>query len=285
MKPSEAQLAAWRRQLEGKPPQAMLAWAVDTFPGRLVFATSLGPEDQVLTHMLATAHLPIPIFTLDTGRLFPETYSLLETTEKHYGKRIEVFFPDQTEVEAMVHEHGVNLFRKSVELRRHCCGVRKLAPLRRALAGKAAWIVGLRRAQSLTRQELSTLQWDDANGLVKLSPLADWSESDVWDFIRNHRIPYNPLHDQGYPSIGCACCTRAVLPGEDPRAGRWWWERAEHRECGLHTTPVVAQRAAPAPPPVITQRAARPRATLARHAAQRRTDDARHAAQLRRGRS
>ncbi len=233
-RPSDAQWTQWQEDLHDRSAEEIIQWAARTFPDKITFATSVGLEDQVLTDMLARLAPHVPVFTLDTGRLFAESYTLLAETEARYGLSIRVYFPDATEVEEMVAEHGVNLFRNSVELRKRCCAVRKLHPLRRALAGRDAWMVGLRREQSVTRGALSPLEWDEGNGLLKISPLWNWSDVDVWDYVRAHHVPFNPLHDQGYASIGCAPCTRAVLPGEDPRAGRWWWERPEQRECGLH---------------------------------------------------
>jgi phosphoadenosine phosphosulfate reductase len=224
----------WQVHLETKGPDKVIQWAVDTFRDRLVFASSLGTEDQVIIHFLAQVYPETRIFTLDTGRLFPETYELIASTEARYNLKIEVFIPNSAEVEAMVKEHGINLFYTSVENRKLCCGVRKIHPLRRALAGVDAWICGLRRDQAATRQQVQVVEWDDQNALVKINPLWNWSESNLWDFIKQNRIPYNPLHDQGFPSIGCSCCTRAVAPGEDVRAGRWWWEQPENKECGLH---------------------------------------------------
>lgn len=234
-------LSRWQDELAGAAPEAILRWAARTFPGRVTFATSLGIEDQALTAMLAESSAEIPVFTLDTGRLFEESYQLIERTEDRYSLPIQIMFPQREAVEAMVAEHGVNLFRKSVELRKHCCGVRKIEPLRRALAGHEAWITGLRREQSVTRGDLQAVEWDAGNGLVKINPLIDWTEQQVWDYVRAHDVPYNPLHDQGFPSIGCACCTRAIQPGEDVRAGRWWWEQPEHKECGLHSRPGLAR--------------------------------------------
>jgi phosphoadenosine phosphosulfate reductase len=221
-------------ELEGLPPEAILRRAWETFGEGLVFASSLAAEDQVITEIIARNRWPVPIVTLDTGRLFPETYALLAETERRYGLRVRVFFPDAAQVEGLVAERGINLFYDSVENRRRCCAVRKLAPLRRALAPYRAWICGLRREQSVTRAAVSVVERDAANGLVKINPLAAWSEAQVWGVIAARGIPYNPLHDQGYPSIGCACCTRAVKRTEDVRAGRWWWEQPEHKECGLH---------------------------------------------------
>ena len=229
--------------------EQVLAYAARRFPGRVAFATSLGLEDQVLTAMIAEAGLDIPIFTLDTGRLYPETYDLIDRTSKRYSLPIRAFFPDAAEVEDMVATNGVNLFRDSIELRKLCCGARKVKPLRRAQAGLDAWVCGLRSGQGATRQKVEPAEWDDGAGLVKINPLAAWDEARIWDYVRAHDVPYNPLHDAGFPSIGCAPCTRAVPEGEDARSGRWWWESAEHRECGLHHRsaggPAAAGPAAP----------------------------------------
>jgi len=229
-----AHMDQWRRDLAGAEPQRILEWASETFGESVAFATSLGVEDQVLTAMIARAELSIPIFTLDTGRLFPATYDLLGATSSHYGLPIGVYFPDAGDVEDMVRLHGVNLFHDSVSARKRCCEVRKVRPLRRALHGLDAWICGLRSGQGATRQAVEVVEWDAASELVKINPLASWSEEMVWAWAGAHGVPISPLHEQGFPSIGCAPCTRAVAPGDDPRSGRWWWEDAEHRECGLH---------------------------------------------------
>jgi len=200
----------------------------------VAFASSLGAEDQVLTDLIYRESLPIEIFTIDTGRLPPETYTLLAELERHYGRRPAVFFPQHAAVEDYVRTHGINGLYESVEARKACCAVRKVEPLRRALAGKKAWITGLRAGQSVTRRGVRVMEYDAANDLVKFNPLVNWSGREVWAYIRQHRVPYNVLHDRFYPSIGCAPCTRAVAVGEDPRAGRWWWESAESKECGLH---------------------------------------------------
>lgn len=225
-------------ELSGKDAETVLRRAWETFGEGLVFATSLAAEDQVITDMIARNKWPIPFVTLDTGRLFPETYALLAETERRYGIRVQVFFPDREKVEAMVAEKGINLFYESVENRKRCCHVRKIEPLRRALQPYLAWICGLRREQSVTRAAVETVENDAANGLIKINPLAGWSEQEVWGYIAARQVPYNPLHDQGFPSIGCACCTRAVKRTEDVRAGRWWWEEPEHKECGLHKASV-----------------------------------------------
>ena len=202
--------------------------------GSVAFANSLGTEDMVLMDII-TKHAPtIEIFSIDTGRLPAETYDLIERAIKHYRRKIIVYFPEQSAVENFVRINGINGFRDSVAQRQDCCHARKVEPLKRALKGRSAWITGLRRAQAATRKNLGVAEFDEANGLQKYNPLIEWSEDDVWDYINEFGVPYNALHDQGYPSIGCAPCTRAIEPGEDVRAGRWWWESAEQKECGLH---------------------------------------------------
>lgn len=201
------------------------------------FSSSFGVEDMVILDLISGARLDVDVFTLDTGRLHDETLALVAQARGRYGRPIRVMFPDAGEVEAFALEHGVNAFYQSIALRKRCCEIRKLAPLRRALQGKALWITGLRREQSVTRSEVPVLSRDDSYGLMKLNPLAEWSEAEVWEYVRRFDVPTNPLHQQGFPSIGCAPCTRAVQPGEDARAGRWWWEQAATRECGLHMDP------------------------------------------------
>ena len=215
---------------------ALLRDAVAEFGanGELAFANSFGAEDMVLTDLILSNALPITVFSLDTGRLPAETYTLIGEVEQRYGSKLEIYFPDAGAVETFVRSHGINAFYDSVELRKACCGVRKMEPLRRALAGKKAWVTGLRAAQSVTRSALPLREVDLANGLAKLNPLSDWSETEVWAYIRINELPYNALHDQFYPSIGCAPCTRAVALGENVRAGRWWWEDPASKECGLH---------------------------------------------------
>jgi phosphoadenosine phosphosulfate reductase len=200
----------------------------------IVFGSSLGAEDQVITHLIYNSEKKCQIFTLDTGRIFPETYNLLDSTVKKYKLQIHVYSPDSSELEAMVLNHGINLFYESVENRKLCCQIRKLNPLKRAIEGKNAWFTGLRRSQSITRTEMQKVEWDALNQSIKINPLIDWTEADVWNYIKTHKIPYNTLHDQGFPSIGCQPCTRAIIEGEDVRAGRWWWENPDTRECGLH---------------------------------------------------
>ncbi len=213
--------------------QATLARiAADFSPA--VFASSLAAEDMVLTDLILRAKLPIAIFTLETGRLHAETLGMLARIKASYDYEVVPFRPEPAAMEQYVAEHGLNAFYDSVELRKECCRIRKVEPLNRALAGNKAWITGQRRAQSATRTELAVQEDDAAHGMTKFNPLADWSEEAVWDYIHSHQVPYNPLHDKGFPSIGCEPCTRAIEPGEDVRAGRWWWENPDSKECGLH---------------------------------------------------
>jgi phosphoadenosine phosphosulfate reductase len=211
--------------------EAVTAWSP------AVFTTSLGREDMVLLDLIVRSGLDVELLTLDTGRLHESTHALIERARMHAGRPIRVLFPDAVALEAYVHAHGPQAFYASVALRQRCCAIRKSGPLRRALAGTRLWITGLRRAQSVTRAGLEVLARDDAHDVMKLSPLADWRSEDVDEYLRVHAVPVNPLHAQGYPSIGCVPCTRAVAPGEDERAGRWWWEQPDTRECGLHVAP------------------------------------------------
>lgn len=199
-----------------------------------VFASSLAAEDMVLTDLILRHKLNIKIFSLETGRLHKETLAMLDRIQETYGVEVQLFKPKVAAVEDYVRQHGVNAFYDSVEMRKECCRIRKVEPLNRALAGKKAWVTGQRRAQSATRAELAVQEDDVAHAMQKFNPLTDWSEEDVWHYIRSNNVPYNALHDKGYPSIGCEPCTRAVQPGEDVRAGRWWWENPESKECGLH---------------------------------------------------
>ena len=200
----------------------------------IVFANSLGAEDMVLTDLILTDKLDIEIFSLDTGRLPLETYDLIAEVKKHYGLAIKLYYPRHDLIEGYTRANGINAFYESVELRKGCCHARKVEPLQRALAGKKAWITGMRAQQSATRDGLPVQAFDEGNGLGKFNPLADWSEKEVWAYIKLNNVPYNQLHDKFYPSIGCAPCTRAITPGEDVRSGRWWWENPESKECGLH---------------------------------------------------
>ena len=197
-------------------------------------ASSFGAEDMVLIDLIAKNALPIGVFTLDTGRLPDETHALIDRVRSVYRIDVDVRFPDATAVERYVGANGVNAFYEGAALREQCCAIRKTQPLARALAGKGAWITGLRREQSVTRREVAVEEFDLAHGLAKFNPLADWTRDEVWAYLRAHHVPYNALHDRGYASIGCAPCTRAIEPGEDVRAGRWWWENPESKECGLH---------------------------------------------------
>jgi len=201
-----------------------------------VFTTSLGVEDMVLADLIVRHAPKIAIATLDTGRLPAQTYELLEKAERHFKRRIEVFFPQAQAVEQYVRYNGINGFFESITQRKGCCEVRKVEPLGRALAGRKAWITGMRRDQAATRATLEEQAWDEDHQLTKFNPLIDWSLQEVWEYVRAHGVPYNALHDAGYPSIGCAPCTRAVAPGEDVRAGRWWWESPDQKECGLHVS-------------------------------------------------
>ena len=215
------------------PAEEVVGFFLQAYKGRIALSSSLSIEDQTLTDIIVSQG-GTRIFTLDTGRLFPETYQLIDKTNLTYGIQLEVFFPDYNEVQRMVQEEGINLFYNSIESRHRCCQVRKLEPLQRAFKGLDAWICGLRREQSVTRQDMQVVEWDAMHQLIKVNPLISWTEKQVWDYIKEHQVPYNKLHKQGYPSIGCEPCTRAVKPGEDVRAGRWWWESPDHRECGLH---------------------------------------------------
>lgn len=221
-------------RFSGAAPEEVLAWFIENYGAKIALSSSLGLEDQVLTDMVCKISKTTKIFTLDTGRLFPETYSLIDRTNLHYGIKIAVYFPERASVEALVSECGMNCFYESIENRKRCCRARKLEPLQRAFEGLNVWICGLRREQSVTREGMQLVEWDAAHGLIKLNPLIGWHEDDVWNYIRTNGVPYNKLHDNGFPSIGCQPCTRAVGPGEDLRAGRWWWESPDHRECGLH---------------------------------------------------
>jgi len=221
------------RKLDQLNPEAGLALLSDLFPGKVVFSSSLGQEDQVITHLIASNKLPIQIFSLDTGRLFPETLDLLDITESHYGIKIKVYYPERESVENLVNEIGINGFYHSVDNRKSCCTVRKVEPLKRALLNNSVWVTGLRAEQSPNRSEMQKIEWDETNQIFKYNPILDWSFDSMIAYIKDNKIPYNPLHEKGFISIGCAPCTRAIQPGEDIRAGRWWWE-ASKKECGLH---------------------------------------------------
>jgi len=231
----EEQINQLNSSLSGQAPAIILSEVLKIFGNKIGFSSSLGAEDQVITEMLAGIDKNVNIFTLDTGRMFPETYEVLHRTTNRYGLNIRVMFPDAGQVEKMVNSKGINLFYESIENRKLCCHIRKIEPLQRALKGLDAWITGLRRQQSVTRHEMKLVEWDQTNALIKINPLVEWSDEQVWNYIKERNIPYNKLHDQGFPSIGCQPCTRAIEAGEDIRAGRWWWELPENKECGLHS--------------------------------------------------
>jgi len=221
--------------IKGLSAEESLAVLAREFAGDIVFSTSFGWEDQVISHMIFSENLPIDVFTLDTGRLFTETYYVWNRTLETYQKPIHTFYPDAQLLQNFVTEKGPNSFYESVENRKTCCGIRKVEPLNRALKDKKIWITGIRAEQSPNRTDMEWVEWDEAHQLVKVHPIFSWTLEDVKAYVSNNHIPYNPLHDKGFPSIGCSPCTRAVAPGEDFRAGRWWWEDQSKKECGLHS--------------------------------------------------
>lgn len=230
----EIEIDNWNSKLKDATPQEIINFFLEIFPNEITFGSSLGAEDQLITYYLVHSKKTFNIFTLDTGRLFPETYDLIDRTNKKYSINIQLFFPESNEIEKMVAENGLNLFYDSIENRKICCNIRKLNPLKRALTDKKAWFTGLRRSQSITRNEMNIVEWDAISKMLKINPLINLSENEVWDKINQFNIPFNSLHKNGYLSIGCQPCTRAVMPGEDLRAGRWWWESPDTKECGLH---------------------------------------------------
>ncbi|MBF0559895.1 MAG: phosphoadenylyl-sulfate reductase [Nitrospirae bacterium] len=221
--------------LDDEPAENILRWAFETFDNKVAIASSFGAEDVVLIDISARIKPNVRIFTLDTGRLPHETYQLIDEIKEKYNVAIEVCFPDEQRIRTMVQEHGFNLFYKGVAERRLCCNIRKVEPLQKKLGELGAWVCGLRREQAVTRTGIKTVEIDTSNhGIIKINPLAAWTEKDIWNYIKENEVPYNSLHDKGYPSIGCAPCTRSVRAIEDVRAGRWWWESPELKECGLH---------------------------------------------------
>jgi phosphoadenosine phosphosulfate reductase len=224
----------WNIELKNSSPNDVIDFFLKLLPGKIALSTSLGLEDQALTEIISSIDKKAKIFTLDTGRLFPETYDLIDRTSVKYGVTIQVFFPNKEEVEEMVNTNGINLFYDSIASRKMCCNTRKLVPLSRAMNGLDAWITGLRRDQSITRKDMQLVEWDENYNILKINPLINWSENDLNEYIKSKNIPYNPLHDKGFASIGCLPCTRAIEPDEDVRAGRWWWENPDTKECGLH---------------------------------------------------
>jgi phosphoadenosine phosphosulfate reductase len=223
-----------RQQTEGLETIEALKFLANKFPGQVVFSSSFGLEDQAVTHMIFSNHIPIKIFTLETGRLFPETYYVWNRTMEIYGQPIHAYYPQHTPLEQMVNTKGPNSFYESVDNRKECCGIRKVEPLKRALAGNECWVTGIRAEQSPNREVMQSIEWDELHMVIKFHPIFNWTLEEVKDYIKTHNIPYNTLHDKGFPSIGCLPCTRAVQPGEDFRAGRWWWEDQDKKECGLH---------------------------------------------------
>lgn len=211
----------------------------EAFPGGLTFSTSFSAEDQVITDQISGSGVPVAVFTLDTGRLFPETYSTWSRTLERYPITIDAYYPAAEKIQEFVRQYGPNSFYESVDNRKQCCHIRKVEPLKRALAGKAVWITGLRAEHSPNRGDMQVLEWDEANQIIKYNPLVHWTTDEVWAYINGHNVPYNSLHDKGFVSIGCAPCTRAIRAGEDFRAGRWWWEEQSKKECGLHVHQVA----------------------------------------------
>ena len=238
-----AELTALGLERKAAAVHAQLAAALARH-GRLVYSNSLGAEAMVLTDIIATQLPEIDMFSIDTGRLYEETHELLEKLQRRYRRAIRVVYPDAAALERLVALQGVNGFYHSLEARLECCRIRKVEPFKRAIVGYDGWITGLRREQSAARAAAEAVEWDAEHGLYKVSPLLEWTDAEVWQYIRARRLPYNPLHDRQFPSIGCAPCTRAIQPGESRRAGRWWWEQPETRECGLH--PRVPPAALPA---------------------------------------
>ncbi len=221
-------------KLKNSSTQEIIEFFINEYKEKIALASSLGAEDQVLTDMIFKTDNTARVFTLDTGRLNPETYDVMDATNLKYSVKLEVYFPKSQEVQNLYATQGVNGHYESIENRKRCCNIRKIEPLKRALEGLEVWITGLRSAQSITREEMKLVEWDEGFNLIKVNPLINWCEKEVWDYIKTNHVPYNKLHDQGFPSIGCSPCTRAIKDGEDVRAGRWWWENPEHKECGLH---------------------------------------------------
>lgn len=223
------------KEFEGQSPEAILQWACEEFSDQVIMASSFGMEDMVLIDMNSKLNRPLTLFTLDTGRLHEETYEIMDRVRSHYDLKIQTFFPEQETVERLVREKGFFSFRENLQNRKECCGIRKVEPLNRALKDQRAWVTGLRREQGVTRTDILKVEEDkDHPPLIKINPICDWSQEQIEKYIKTHKVPINALHRQNFPSIGCAPCTRAIKPGEDIRAGRWWWENSEHKECGLH---------------------------------------------------
>lgn len=225
--------------IQGKSLADSLAFIAQTYPSQVVFSSAFGQEDQVITDSIFRNDLDIQVFTLDTGRLFKETYDLMDQTRSRYKKSIKVYYPETAQVERLTTEKGMHSFYSSVEDRKECCYIRKVVPLKRALEGAKVWVTGLRAGQSDNRQSFDTLEWDEGNQVIKFNPILNWSFDEMIDYLKTNNVPYNKLHDQGFVSIGCAPCTRAIESNEDARAGRWWWETSK-KECGLHQVKIKA---------------------------------------------
>jgi phosophoadenylyl-sulfate reductase (thioredoxin)/thioredoxin-dependent adenylylsulfate APS reductase len=230
----EIEIATLLTEIEKLTEKEILELLIKRYPHKVVFSTSFGMEDQVITDFILKNKIPVEIFTLDTGRLFYETYTTWENTNEYYHTEITPYYPDAKAIERYVKDNGINAFYNSVPLRQACCHIRKVEPLKRALAGNKVWITGLRAEQSANREQMKMVEWDETNHIIKVHLLLHWRTEQVLSFLRKNGIPYNPLHDKGYPSIGCAPCTRAIREGEDFRDGRWWWESKTNKECGLH---------------------------------------------------
>jgi phosphoadenosine phosphosulfate reductase len=231
------QLHSLKQSLQGLAPEEALLFLAKEFTGGIVFSTSFGIEDQVISHMVFSQKIPVEVFTLDTGRMFTETYSTWRQTLETYAQPIKAYYPDAEALQVFTTENGPNSFYESIDNRKGCCAIRKVEPLQRALKGKKIWITGLRAEQSANRQQMEQVEWDEANQIIKYHPILSWTWEQVLDYIKVNQVPYNILHDKGFVSIGCAPCTRAIKPGEDFRAGRWWWEDQDKKECGLHVSP------------------------------------------------
>jgi phosphoadenosine phosphosulfate reductase len=230
----QAEILKLQKSIKDKSPEDALRIIATAFPGKVTFSTSLGYEDQVITDFIFSNKIPISIFTLDTGRLFSETYSVLNSTRERYQRQIHVYAPQTDSVEELLTKKGPTSFYETTENRKECCFIRKVEPLKRALKGNSVWITGIRANQSTNRKDMQQLEWDEENQLIKFHPILDWTLDEVKKYVHKHNIPYNVLHDKGFVSIGCAPCTRAIKEGEDFRAGRWWWEENNQKECGLH---------------------------------------------------
>jgi len=230
----KAKVEELNKKFKDNSPQEILEYFIKTGDENIALSSSFGAEDQVITDMMLNIDKSANIFTLDTGRLPYETYNVMDGTNLKYNIKVNVYFPNDNDIEDLYKKQGINGFYESIENRKACCFARKIAPLKRALKGLDIWVTGLRASQSVTRVDMDAFEYDEGNNVIKFNPLIAWSEEDVWEYIKKNHVPYNKLHDQGYPSIGCAPCSRAVKEGEDVRSGRWWWENPEHKECGLH---------------------------------------------------